>query len=87
MTPKEKAKELVNTLWLKIPTRYTPINEAIEQRENKTDAMSTAKQCALVAVYEIMSLESFLPKQELSCCIRYGSIEYWQQVKTEIKKL
>ena len=78
ITPKEKANELINKFWLKIPTRYTPINEAIEQRGNKTDDMSIAKQCALIAVDEIIEL---LPE------IAFGSrvILYWKQVKQSIK--
>jgi hypothetical protein len=66
MTPKEKAKEL---LW-----KYLPILEGWKYEDS-----NKAKQCALVAVDEILKvvIES-----------RYvDTIKYWQEVKQEIEKL
>lgn len=64
MTPKEKAQELFDTYYLICQEFTEEIQCSIQ-----------AKQCALVAVNEI-----------LMCCI--GSHEeYWQQVEHEIEKL
>lgn len=60
MTPKEKAEELVE--------KY---DETLTYLESK----SKAKQCALIAVDEILSL--------LWC----ADLEYWNKVKKEIEKL
>lgn len=66
MTPKEQAKELVDKFYL-----YSTA---------PTHNPEMAKQCALIAVDEILSkrLVAHLPWQE---------VEYWEQVKTEIEKL
>jgi len=70
MKPKEKAKQLV-----KIFQFETEINEIIAKFQKHK-----AKQCALIAVDEI-----------LKCHIwKYNSIEpykYWQEVKHKIEKL
>ena len=58
MTPKEKAKELVEKL-------------SYHSYMNSTES---AKQCALIAVDEIITIQ----------VVKDG---YWQQVKTEIGKL
>jgi hypothetical protein len=73
MTPKEKAAELVN--------RY-----AIYLRANlmyDEDAEEDAKQCALIAVDEILE-DNVDDMSEEFFDIR---IEYWQEVKREIEKL
>jgi hypothetical protein len=63
MTPKEKAEELI----IKYLTESS--------KNNYNMSYTIAKQCALIAVDEI-----------LKCCI--GSHEYyWQEVKQEIEKL
>jgi hypothetical protein len=78
MTPKEKAKELVNKFrdinWL-VETPYTSRYEWIQIQE--------AKQCALIAVDEILSELTEIP---------YGleylnRLNYWLEVKQEIEKL
>ena len=68
MTPKEKAKELVNKF-----LQYTPVEFEYEY----------AKQCALIAVDEVMYSLSVMP---------YGmeylsKIDYWEEVKQEINNL
>ena len=69
MTPKDKAKELVDKMW-NIDERYGSIG------------FNEAKQCALVAVDEILDAvdwhEFETPNEELN---------YWNQVKEEINKL
>jgi|LakMenE22Apr09ns_1017241.scaffolds.fasta_scaffold79417_1 hypothetical protein len=64
MSPKEKAMELV---W-----KYLPI---LIIKENPFDL---AKQCALIAVDEVLSLHK---KTTLE------TLEYWDEVKNEIEKL
>jgi hypothetical protein len=60
LTPKEKAKELVEKM-------------AIYHWTTDVCDYEGAKQCALIAIHEIL-------KETLD-------IHYWQQVKTEIEKL
>jgi hypothetical protein len=74
MTPKEKAEELV-LKYLKVKTH---------QMFNGWWHKMTAKECALIAVDEII-------KSQKCCyeCKYEGSIElkYWSDVKHEIEKL
>ena len=70
MTPQEKARELVDKMY----------NEPIGIYMMCSD---TAKQCALIAVDEL--LNNFLSNRNT----KYGKERYffWQQVKIEIQKL
>ena len=61
MTPKEKAIDLVEDM-----------HDAPEMGYNEH-----AKQCALIAVDEILSVVWYIPVD----------VEYWQEVKQEIEKL
>ena len=63
MTPKEKAKELVD--------RY--------KNEGWVIGGDTAKQCALIAVDEIINI--------IDAEDQFILYNYWQQVKQEIEKL
>lgn len=63
MTPKEKAKELVDNYYIVCQEFTEEIQCSIQ-----------AKQCALIAVHEIISLVG-----------RYSN--YWYEVKEEIYKL
>ena len=65
-TPKDKAKELVDKMW-NIDERYESIG------------FPEAKQCALITVNEILSINSVDKDVELS--------DYWEEVKQEIEKL
>ena len=68
MTPKEKAKHL---LW-----KYLPILEGWKELDS-----FKAKQCALIAVDEIMDIldkEGYYEDD--------NKMRYWQEVKQEIKK-
>ena len=62
MTPKEKAEQLVD--------KY---DETLTYLESKANA----KQCALIAVEEILNAHLFNEDEK----------EYWQQVRTEIANL
>lgn len=71
MTPEEKTKELIDKF-----------GKHAHECNN-----SDAKQCALIAVDEILNI--------IPCCEEYGSngwvlidnSEYWQEVKKQIEKL
>jgi|688.fasta_scaffold1143227_3 hypothetical protein len=67
MTPKDKAKELVEkyAIW----------------------SWNEAKQCALIAVDEILQIKSITMYPILEDNYIYGHEEYWQKVKQEIEKL
>jgi len=71
MTPKEKAE---NLLQLYLP--YVQSSDYTEEIKNK------CKQCALVAVEEIIKT-----LYEYHYDSESGAYEYWQEVKQEIEKL
>ena len=79
MTPKEKAKELRDKMYLKIPSVYDPTG---------LPHYPIAKKMALIAVDEIIDL---LPNINLTPPIQRKSDEfyfqYWHNVKQEIEKL
>lgn len=70
MTPKEKAKELISSM-------YQPIFDTDFGifTSNDSSKYQVAKQCALIAVDEILSL---LP---------LANRDFWQEVKQEVEKL
>lgn len=75
MTPKEKARELYNLMY---SNNSHPFNVQVRQE--------SAKQCALIAVNEI--LDNFgLTTNGKIFFTEYRAIEYWQQVKQEIENL
>ena len=69
MTPKEKATELVYKYWGK----------------GITNDKEIAKQCALIAVQEILSVIDGLFTEPYLDSL--DEKEYWQQVRTEIENL
>ena len=77
MTPKEKAKEI-----------YCKYADALNIRDLQTTANPFVKQCALIAVDEILSV---LPQSEyLEDRGEFNENReriYWQEVKQEIEKL
>jgi hypothetical protein len=73
MTPKEKARELVEAM-------------AFSCRE--CDYESKAKQCALIAVEEIINSSPLEPAHPYDYVIaEREAMEFWQEVKNEINKL
>jgi hypothetical protein len=73
MTPKKKAKELVDKF----------INEFIwVEKDYNVDLYRDSKQCALIAVDEILKV----CENEISHCSD-KTYFYWQEVKQEIEKL
>lgn len=73
MTPKEKAKELVDKFYIGRSRDNLPL----------TMYWSSAIGCALIAVDEVIDILSILPYG-----MEYLShIDYWEGVKQEIEKL
>ena len=72
MTPKQKAKELFGkyAMYLRANLRYDE------------EANEDAKECALIAVDEIMKIGWNLPHYD-----NQEGYNYWYLVKTEIEKL
>ena len=78
MTPKDKAKELVESF-----SPYSDYNECdvLTQRENQ---LKNAKQCALICVDEILQI---IPEEVMSYKPFMMNTDYWTEVKQEINKL
>ena len=70
MTPKEKANQLVDNYWL-----MDKINPSLSKEQ--------AKQCALVAVDELIKIHYLLTTTHDTS----PSINYWKEVKKEIQNL
>lgn len=70
--PKEKAKEI-----------YCKYADALNIRDLQTTANPFAKQCALIAVDEI--IKEYGTYYEV--IVDDKQVSYWQQVKTEIENL
>lgn len=71
MTPKEKAVELVNSF-----RRYVDFTDENDHTSLKA-IISNCKQCALIAVEEIINIRLLF----------FDEKEYWQKVRTEIENL
>ncbi len=88
MTPKEKAKELVDNFYqLAENIEWTNDNETKQKSEKFNDELGNdvlifwnelAKQSALIAVDEILNQFTWSPSNGTS---------YWKEVKQEIKNL
>jgi len=72
MTAKEKARELRDKMYLKIPSVYDP---------NMLPHYPIAKEMALIAVDEIISIKLLWYQKDTK------ELDYWQEVKQEIEKL
>ena len=73
MTSKEKAKQLVNKMFN--CDKSTP-------KESMAMLYPHAKQCALIAVEEILEMDLPILEEDAD-----GFYDYWEQVKHEIEKL
>jgi hypothetical protein len=72
MTPKEKANEIFSKMYNEVYDSYG------------TEIGFIAKQCALIAVNEIINSN---PHSNPLNTEVYSTMEWWQKVKQEIKKL
>jgi hypothetical protein len=88
MTPKEKAKELVTKYAaFSITTLGCGYEEGNPCIVTNVMFKESAKQCASIAVDEILYALSVPPIQNKGHLLYDGQIDYWQQVKQEIEKL
>lgn len=90
MSPQEKAKQLVEKyLNLSVNVIHTDCEGDISIAAG-TPTQSHAKQCALIAVDEIIDSEALEPQQKRHIIQNVPPIkcqlEYWFKVKTEIEK-
>ena len=86
MTPKEKAQELVDKFYNTTPNEAW-INEPVGLSE-EYKAWKQAKQCALIAVNEIINtLNMDIRDIDVRGNILLDLIDYWREVKKEIQKL
>jgi hypothetical protein len=77
MTPKEKAYELFE--------KFLPILGGIEKKDWVYFHGEEAKQCALIAVDEIINQFDVHPSVQTH--FKYDKLIYWQEVKQEIEKI
>ena len=78
MTPKEKAERLIKQF---IPYMYCYMGSGMLSNDyDEKVALKYAKQCALIAVDEILKNDGFTQFDDYLT-------EYWQQVKQEIELL
>lgn len=87
MKPKEKAKQLVDKMHLQMPVKIIP---TASTRANELScnidlkgSIENAKQCALIAVDEIINYLTTSLDVQTSLI----AVNYWQEVKQEIDKL
>ena len=74
MTPKEKAEELADKMYSK-----SCLDNGMSYGE--------AKECALIAVDEILQIQSITMYPVIEDNYIYGHKDYWNKVKQEIEKL
>jgi hypothetical protein len=79
-SPKEKALELVEKYKIIIADHVVDMKIIYGTLTNKL-----AKQCALIAVDELISIS--LPSSEFGGVITNNTTEYWNDVRNEINKL
>jgi len=77
MIPKSKAKELIS----RFNNSYDEESKSYILYQN----VEESKRCALIAVDELIN--STLPSCEFGGIINNNTIEYWDEVKQEIKNL
>ena len=89
MTPKEKAEELVDKFYQTTPNEYF-VNEPIGIK-GRYKSWEQAKQCALIAVNEIIEATNMY-QYGISNALEHIPSKivkhpYWQEVKQEIEAL
>jgi len=84
MTPKEKAKELINK-YAEIGLAYYVDKDGLWDHTQLLDDES-AKQCALIAVDEIIKSSNIKMSENDNTKFVYTDV-YWTEVKTELENL
>lgn len=87
MTPKEKAKKLIEEFYKCMPIKDTKLTSCHEDKELVIEMeLFAAKQCALIAVNEILKIECLKTAICGYLTLTTSDIEYWEEVEREIKK-
>lgn len=81
MRPKEKAKDIVDKMWLK----QRPCFNSLRNEINLNDTFTNAKECALIAVDEILASKPNQVYKIYSTWIPAST--YWIEVKHQIQLL
>jgi hypothetical protein len=83
MTPKENAKELIESFYKCMPFRDVKLTSCDETPELiiQMEKLS-AKQCALIAVDEMIKQQQIQFDEMVWSCVGY-----WQEVKQELEKI
>lgn len=76
MEPKEKAKEIFDKMYF-----------VEDQMANYPMCFDTAKQCALIAVDEILEATPHSPSLPLELMPHFSAMKYWKEVKQELLKI
>jgi hypothetical protein len=86
MTPKEKAEDLVNRFKFKADayTRVSVLGNDIPAPQTLSLKNAHAKECALIAVNNIIAAN---PHSNPFNSVLESTMNYWLEVKQEIKKL
>ena len=79
MTPKEKAKEIILNY-----ESIIALNSWCDENTTEKEINRLVKKTALIAVDEMINFFINLSNEGFTF---YSSIEYWQEIKTEIEKL
>ncbi len=80
MTPKDKAFELAH--------KFRLLEIRTNENSHMMISMADAKQCALIAVIEIINSSPLEPAHPYDYVIaEQEAMEFWQKVKQEIEKL
>ena len=85
MTPKEKAEELVDKFHIKVYVSF--IENSIPSVINALMLYNSAKQCALIAVDEIIDLCEFDVASDVGNQRYIDKLNYWDAVKKELEGL
>ena len=86
MIPKEKAEELVDKFYQTTPNEYF-VNEPIGIK-GRYKSWEQAKQCALIAVNEIIEFMEVDDFDSDTCYwANHSKMQYWIEVKQEIENL
>jgi len=75
MTPKEKAKDLINSFYYSLPN-----NGSETGLNSTTERYKEGIQCALIVVDEVLNFIN-------TDAFTYTNEKYWQEVKQEIEKI
>jgi hypothetical protein len=83
--PKDYAEELVDKFHIKVYVSF--IENSIPSVINALVLYNSAKQCALIAVDEIIDLCEFDVASDVENKRFMAKLNYWDEVKQEIEKL